>query len=276
MNITTAIAIGYIKLSRPFNRRGLYSVMRRVNNIFRNSAERPHTVDLPCGSKFTFPAGDPYWHSVFSIGRNYEPEIAHLLKLTRPSLFIDCGANFGYWSVVASRCMPTVAIEASTQTFGWLSQNAIQNESRFHAINAAITDGGTGFVKFSVGGDHAGRSVSEHGERIPAVSIDGIVAQYRKGDGPIVVKLDVEGVEIQALAGATETMKGNSFIVYEDHGKDTDCETTAHLLSFGQRIVFLTEGGRIVPIHSVSDAVAVKPLRFKGYNFIALGDKASI
>ena len=66
-----------------------------------------------------FPENDNYWSLGTTLGRHLdEPEIDWVLQraIDRPYALIDCGANIGYWSVLASS-MPygrhrAVAIEA--------------------------------------------------------------------------------------------------------------------------------------------------------------------
>lgn len=56
--------------------------------------------------------------------------------------FIDCGANFGYWSVLVSSepfgKQTALAIEASPIIALRLEVNAKLNHSRFRCLNAAI------------------------------------------------------------------------------------------------------------------------------------------
>lgn len=276
MNITTALATGYISVSQAFNRRGFYSFMRLINRLFPHQANQSKTVELNAASNFSFPAGDPYWLSVFVCKRDYEPELRRLLaRLERPSLFLDCGANFGYWSVLNSEHIKTVAVEASTDTYRWLALNNANNKGRFTALHAAITDGSTATVTFALEGAHAGRSVvadAQLGETIPAVSIDKLVEQYADDDGLIFIKLNVEGVEVDAFRGATKTFARNSVFLYEDHGRDASCAPTAHLLQEGRRVYFLLDDDSLLRIESVERARELKTNRSKGYNFIALGD----
>ncbi|MBA5735409.1 FkbM family methyltransferase, partial [Escherichia coli] len=55
---------------------------------------------------------------------------------------IDCGANYGYWSVMVSSqrfgSRPSIAMEPSSRNFPRLAHNAKINGGRFEAINAAI------------------------------------------------------------------------------------------------------------------------------------------
>ncbi|MHA6298283.1 FkbM family methyltransferase [Devosia sp. CAU 1758] len=280
MTVNTNLAAAYLKLSTPIRRRGFKRFMSVVNYVFPFGAAARVTMPVN-GGEFAFPAGDRYWLYYLLTNTPYEPELLHLLDhlAEMPSLFLDCGANMGYWSVVMSATVPTVSIEASSESFGWLQQNRTGNSNRFQVIHAAITDGSTQFVSFSKTGHSAGRHISDSGEteRIPTVTVDQLVAQTpRNATGPILVKLDVEGVEVEAFRGATATLQGNSLFLYEDHGKDQDCIPTAYLLGEGRRVCFVSEAGDVVPIRSIDDARAVKANAYTGYNFVALGDRAEL
>ena len=69
---------------------------------------------------FIFPQSDNYWCPSVTVGKGlYEPEIDWLMQRAcdKPYAMLDCGANLGYWSVLASSAPygrhAVVAIEVS-------------------------------------------------------------------------------------------------------------------------------------------------------------------
>ncbi len=50
--------------------------------------------------KFRYPSNDYYWNRLLDAGWHYEPEIDSVLRkfANLPFVFIDLGANFGFWS----------------------------------------------------------------------------------------------------------------------------------------------------------------------------------
>src|SRR5690606_21763003 len=109
------------------------------------------TVNLGEGARFSYPLNDAYWQYYFLSGIKYEEEITRTFDLVkhRTALYLDCGANFGYWSVLLSRSVRTVAVEASSESFVLLERNNEINHSAFTTVQAAVTDTGGSHVWFA-------------------------------------------------------------------------------------------------------------------------------
>jgi hypothetical protein len=91
------------------------------------------SVRLNDDAHFIFRSNDEYWSVGVTIGeRLYEPEIDWLLRRAtdRPYALIDCGANMGYWTILASSAPygghRAVAVEASRVTYEILSLSGQQ------------------------------------------------------------------------------------------------------------------------------------------------------
>ena len=63
-------------------------------------------------------------------------------SLNDSACFLDCGANYGYWSVLASQVLrrDIVAIELNPVTMEWLTVNAGAATRRIEVLNAAVWD----------------------------------------------------------------------------------------------------------------------------------------
>lgn len=278
MNLVTGLARVYLAASGPFRRRGFHSFMRLVRRMLPLAASRERREDLGGGAVFSFPAGDPYWLSYFETGRIYEPELAQLISRMSSwqILFLDCGANFGYWSVRnASRARQVVAVEASSETYAWLVLNRRVNGDNFLTLQRAVNDGVAQSVSFEVGTSHAGRSIADSSaastEDVSTITIDALMEAYAAPQDVIFVKLDVEGAEISAFQGAVKTLAGNSIFLYEDHRKDRSSAISGWLLQHGRKVFFPTSHGKYLRIHSAEEATAVK-LRSPCDNFVTIGD----
>src|SRR5262249_25572386 len=152
--------------------------------------------------------------------------------------FLDCGANFGYWSVLVSShafgSHPALAIEASRTNHERLRFNARLNGDRFSTLHRAI--GGTSGQAWLRGGQHYARNISDsqdgsEGERIEVTTIDDVLDHPLLADcARLVVKLDVEGMEIAAVKGAGKLLDRETLLIVEDHGSDREHTVSRFLL----------------------------------------------
>lgn len=230
------------------------------------------SVQLDADTRFIFPLGDHYWHPVF-LGRAYEPAVDLLFRRikTVPYALIDCGANMGYWSLRASSrefgAHKVVAIEAAKSNFDLLENNARANGERFTALHRAIS-GESGKTLRLFGKMHFGRSLdpnwhkgaSGHAEEVETITIDEIADRFLPvGGQPIVIKLDVEGVEVEAMNGGRKTMEAGALLIYEDHRKESRHPASAHLLKMGDMEIWhLTKAGILSQFQSLEDVARAK------------------
>ncbi|HWI16132.1 MAG TPA: FkbM family methyltransferase [Vicinamibacterales bacterium] len=133
-----------------------------------------------------------------------------LVRLLKPGdVFFDIGANVGFFTLLASRLVGETghvyAFEPQRENVAFLQRhlelNAIDNVTVVPC--AAWECGGT--LRFQ--GTQATGRIAPDGDRVMnAVAIDDL---YHRGElrPPNVVKLDVEGAELQALKGMTHVMK---------------------------------------------------------------------
>ncbi|GAC1341164.1 MAG: FkbM family methyltransferase [Beijerinckiaceae bacterium] len=242
---------------------------------------RDIVVRLNDDADFAIPFGDGYWSRILNSRYDYEEEIEAFLRSAADLryAFVDCGANFGYWSVLASSrpfgSQPTLAVEASSENAKRLQTNAHLNGDRFRWLNAAIGAKAGGFARVT-GARHETLGTIALAENEPdavsVVSLDSLAA-----DGliettiPVVIKLDVEGIEIDALTGAKGLMQGDCVVICEEHGADATHGVTRHLVNEMSLSVFVFDptSCRFIRLEGIERLDRIKKYGWVGYNVFA-------
>src|ERR1700692_3326191 len=135
-----ALATGS-KISSHFSHRGYIGC---ANLLRKTLPERNIAIKLNPDATFEFPYGDGYWSKLLNRSYHYEDELELLFRDSADVDYtlIDCGANFGYWSVLVSSAPfgshKAIAIEPSSQNFAKLGHNAAINRNRFELMKCAI------------------------------------------------------------------------------------------------------------------------------------------
>ncbi len=231
---------------------------------------------------------DFYWLN-YPDPKKYETEIWNVVipLLDDKAMFIDAGANIGLWSCVAAHCIgkkdQVVAIEAGSNIIGMLRDNCERNPVGFQILHRALWSKSGEILKFNQYKQHAGSSLVLEEEKgkvvkdheMETVCIDEVVGDVIENVGPctrVVVKLDVEGVEVDALEGATKTIQDQNVVfIYEDHGKDIESETTKEILEKMDLSIYFydEENEHLIRISDSSQLAPVKIDEKKGYNLFA-------
>ncbi len=170
---------------------------------------------------------------------NVDPSLLRLVTefVRRGSTVWDIGANVGLFAFTAAQRSGSegrvVAVEADTWNVALLRRSALQRTASDSAsvdvVPAAVSDG-VGFARFHI----AVRSRSTNhldgygttqtgGVRqthiVPTVTLDHLLNYF---PAPDVVKIDIEGAEALALAGATSVLKLCPVILCEVAAENAD------------------------------------------------------
>lgn len=182
-------------------------VLVRDTSVFRL---RPHTDDL--------------FHVLPR--REFEVIEAVLGTLSPGDVFVDAGANIGFYTVLASQQVgasgSVIAVEMMPDTAARLREHVAMNSlGNVTVINAALAsrhgmeltasvpEGRFGQAKLEPHVDPSGK----HRVRVVSETLDRILANV-----PHVrlMKMDIEGAEAEALRGATDALRKIDAIVFED------------------------------------------------------------
>lgn len=278
------LALSGLRLSSQLLEPTHFKGYGRIASLLRRAAPGRHVVlELDHDSRFRFPFGEAYWSRLLAPGVVYEPEMVALFRMIRDQDygFVDCGANFGYWSILVSgRTLgghPAIAIEASGRNVTELTANAAINENRFEVVHAAVAEKDGGFVTLS-GPTHEGLAIVDaakaapDAETVACVSLDGLLSRtpWFEGRSRLVLKLDVEGVEEAALRGASAMLGCDTLLIYEEQGSDATHTNTRFVSGTLGMPVFAYDGRRF---KEASDPLAamsmMKTNSRRGYNVLA-------
>lgn len=261
------------KISSNFSHRG-YNMC--ANLLRRTLPERDIDIRLNADATFAFPYGDGYWSKLLNRSFAYENELELLFResVDVDYTLLDCGANYGYWSVLVSSkpfgSHKAIAIEPSGQNFPKLANNVKINGNRFEAMKCAIgaTRGtarlsGTKHEAFSIAGDQT------DGEEVPVIALDNLIDDGRvTAGGKFLIKLDVEGVEIEAMKGGARLLQGDSVILCEEHGNDPLHTVSRYILDQTplKLIVYDPRSNRLETVSDLSILDRIKISTHVGYN----------
>jgi len=219
-------------------RAGIIGRLARPEYLFRPAQilrwlARPtsgtHVVRLPWGLDLEVRADDAIGRAVLSLGV-YDLALTEALwRLTAPDdVAVDGGANLGYASaVMAARAARVVAFEPHPDLAQRLEANTRRWGRRASPVEVHrfALDAHTGNARLVEGAGFSANEGTAHlaDDREPAsVSYDVETTTLDRAVGSLVVgvlKLDIEGHEVHALAGAVDLLGRRAIrdIVYEDH-----------------------------------------------------------
>lgn len=193
--------------------------------------------------------------SLYETG-TYEKGILRFIQKNLPvdGVFIDVGANIGLMSVFVSYNFPDakiISFEAHPNTFRLLEENITLNscqniQSKQMALSSAkgevelydnweVNRGGASF-KIKKG--------EQNGHVVKCDTMDAVLSEM-----PSMIKIDVEGAELEVLLGAKEIIKKAKPILIIEISKERDQLDEAEAIfyfvqSFGQYEIFKLKGGK--------------------------------
>lgn len=250
---------GFLKTQYGFRRAPLRTMIRLISWTLRCFVQKAVIVNLRRWNVKMVLPGD--WRGLgkflFVFRENYEPELAGLEKLLSPGkTFVDVGANFGIYTVVASKLVGSsgrvIAFEPAAHTCNVLRRNiALNSFKNVLTVSAAVSNKpgigwlyyGTDPVRNSLGKDPC---CEAGGEEVAVVSLDNALREAGV-EHVDVIKIDAEGAEELVLRGAANLLSCmRPVVIYE-----MNPEACTHL--------GLSEGG------------ATKLLERLGYEFFVHG-----
>lgn len=182
---------------------------------------------------------------IFAFREYYEPELVYLEKILSPGkVFVDVGANFGVYTLVASKLVgetgKVLAFEPTAESFAILRQNIELNHlSNVRAFRVALTQTRSK-AWLNYGWDPVCNWLSKdrdplcgnEGEEVQTDTLDQLLEE--NGVARVeAIKIDVEGAEELVLRGAIRCLTAQSPIVIFEFNRD--CAALQGLSPWGAR-----------------------------------------
>lgn len=187
-------------------------LFRSVFDPYTNFSSAAMSVRSTFGAEFEGTLGGVVLRRLFHFGV-FEPNLtAWLTDQLRPGdTFLDVGANVGYFTLLASSLVGpagrVIAVEASPSTFAALRRHLERNAAtNVRAINAAAYDRVATLPIYhlpeeeNTGGASLVREIGPVEAMVEAMPLAGMIADSERSRMRI-VKIDIEGAELQALRG---------------------------------------------------------------------------
>ena len=190
--------------------KGRYSLERRMGLLLL--LDRENAID---------------WQLTLS-GEWERPHLTKLLDLAKQQLpyskngavFLDVGAHWGLYALKARQSemfSQIVAFEPDPQTYAQLQANLFLNaaHAQIRALQLAATDGDRDFKLFQRNPHNRGatRVVDVDGAGTTVVHGRRVDSQVDIADALLVIKIDVESHELEAIAGMMDLLAKNRFVM---------------------------------------------------------------
>jgi FkbM family methyltransferase len=198
------------------------------------SPNTPLTYRLPTGGTLLLEPGHSFTGCLWPDVDRYEPDVRgflqYLLKLG--DSFIDCGANVGYFSILAAGLVgkqgKVISIEANPITYKLLERNLQANQfgtpvhcaltSEAGDIELFMPIEGDVFSSLRKGGLVKGSSARSF--KVYGCTLDEVVKRYALSKVDV-VKLDIEGAELDVLRSAPYLLSTLRPIIVLEYGTNT-------------------------------------------------------
>jgi FkbM family methyltransferase len=219
----------------PLTRRFRHTRLARAGAYRMGEAlgDRVLLGSTPQGSPMALCMRDHQHRYIYFHG-DYEPEIAALFRrfLTPGSTVFDVGANAGYFSILSAELGARVhAFEPNPSVRALLARSVQLGSGEIAVIPAACSDRDGRIALYLSDPQNTGMSSVNGGEgtRIEVDTLTLDAYARRTGAHPSLIKVDVEGHEREALAGAAGLLAATRPVVIAETGGKATLELMGDL-----------------------------------------------
>ncbi len=148
-------------------------------------------------------------------GRERDVHSFIMERLKKARVFVDVGANVGYYTIRACRMgvENVISVEAHPENFKVLKRNVELNGCKAELVNKAVWNesGLKVSMEYESGQRGMSRIGSENGN-VETITLNDLLKEYESID---LLKMDIEGAEYKALLGAGDVLRRIGSMVLE-------------------------------------------------------------
>jgi FkbM family methyltransferase len=202
--------------------------------------------------------------------KSHEPHVTKLIEreLKRGDVFLDIGANLGFFTMLASRIVgdggKVISFEPNPLNLQLIYASILRNAARNVRIHPYAASDTSGILRFLTVGSNGG-VINEDDKRdtsmlVQAVILDGFLKEERRID---LVKLDIEGHEISALKGMADLIRQHQpKIITEFHPWAMELnqlgepgEYLDFLFGLNYKVAIIKDKGELIDVSSPSEVM---------------------
>lgn len=176
----------------------------------------------------------------------YESEVQKALaqRLSPGDIAFDVGAHLGFFTLLMARLVGSEGRVVSVEADPFMGRNLEANLVRNDSVNVTAVRAAAGTVaverRFTPGaGDGIGHLADDGAIAVAGTTLDQLAERFGR---PRLIKVDVEGAELEVLAGGARLLsEHHPVLVIEVHDDSIRKEAMALLSSFDYEISFIQD-----------------------------------
>jgi len=186
-------------------------------------------------------------NSVWVASTIHESNIRKYFSLSK-GIFVDIGANIGKYTIKIAKQLgnegQAISIEPEPSNFQILKKNIeLNNLKNVHALNLACSSK-EGFIDFYINksgtGAHSLIKKTKNKISVKSSKLDNVLLTLNLPKADL-IKIDVEGAEIEVLKGAKKTLKKHPKLIIEIEDSSNLKNVRNFLERFGYKLTKISE-----------------------------------
>ena len=245
-NLVTIIFQNFIKSKNIEILRGniFYYFFYRFSRIFLNNDIEIKINNFKVSASYDKNKTSHFLLKKCHFGDDIELSVIKKFSKIKKVFLLDCGANYGFYSLFAASISPlnrVIAFEASKQTCKEFTRNLEINRSlNIKLENLGVSNSNNKYLKFNESEKDWESSfshnnfVSSVSQKVRTIKIDDYLKNKKIKDYFLFLKIDVEGNEFEVIKSALNIIKKNSPIIIIEFSKYNFLEKNENYKFFNQ------------------------------------------